>query len=119
MLNRIMIIIAFFAVGVSDASDMSRYDVSKAWDKAVVYVPNQFFTKTVETVEVEKPMPVVVFLHGCGGIHDHERRWAEEIKAAGYIVVLPNSFGIPGREVNCISETSTPSACQRLEASGS
>lgn len=108
MLNRIMIIIAFFAVGVSDASDMSRYDVSKAWDKAVVYVPNQFFTKTVETVEVEKPMPVVVFLHGCGGIHDHERRWAEEIKAAGYIVVLPNSFGIPGREVNCISETSTP-----------
>ena len=91
----------------SKANVIEGYDVSKSWEKAIVYVPGNLFTKTVGSVKVEKPMSVVILLHGCGGIHEHEKRWAETIKSAGFIVVLPNSFAIPNREVNCVSETST------------
>lgn len=77
------------------------YDVSKAWETAPVYVPSSFLVKRVDNVQVDSPLPVVIFLHGCGGINDHERKWANFLKSQNYIVVLPNSFGIPGRPTNC------------------
>ncbi len=77
------------------------YDVSKTWETAVVYVPSNLLAKRVDSVKVDSPLPVVIFLHGCGGINDHERRWANFLKSQNYIVVLPNSYGIPGRLSNC------------------
>jgi dienelactone hydrolase len=41
-------------------------------------------------------------LHGCAGIGEHEKKWAQNLKSEGFIVVLPNSFAIPNREINCI-----------------
>jgi len=96
-----------FAYLVYGGNPAQEYDVRKSWEKAVVHVPGNFSTRTVDTVEVTAPMPVVVFLHGCAGINDTERKWTEFLKAEKFIVVLLNSYAIPNREKNCIPATHT------------
>jgi dienelactone hydrolase len=46
------------------------------------------------------PFPVVIALHGCGGLAGHSepvapryRDWAEQLLKAGYAVLLPDSYG--------------------------
>jgi dienelactone hydrolase len=87
----------------SHSEVIQGYDIGKSWDNATVYVPSNFFPKRVHTVTTEKPMPTVILMHGCGGIGEHEKRWAEHIKAQGFIVVLPDSLAIPNRPKNCDS----------------
>ena len=83
------------------------YDISKSWESAQVYVPSNFLVKNVNNVKVDKSLPIVVFLHGCGGIGEHEKKWAHHLKSEGFIVVLPDSFSIPNREINCIPSSHT------------
>ena len=47
------------------------FDVSKAWESAVVYVPSNFLPKRVIDVKADAPLPVVILLHGCGGMWPH------------------------------------------------
>jgi predicted alpha/beta-fold hydrolase len=84
-----------------------EYDVRKSWEKAVVHVPGNFLTKSIDNVTVDNPMPVVLLLHGCAGINETERRWSNFLKAQKFIVVLLDSYAIDNREKNCISETHT------------
>jgi dienelactone hydrolase len=91
----------------TQAADLSEYEIPKTWEKAVVYVPNNFFSTSVDSVKVEKPLPTVILMHGCGGITDHERRWADFIKSEGFIVVMPNSYAMPNRKQNCDPKTHT------------
>ena len=84
-----------------------KWDISKTWDGAQVYVPGNWFTKAVNTVEVTQPMPVVIFMHGCGGIDQDTRQWAGFLKDNGYIVLLPDSYAMPDRVRNCDPRTST------------
>jgi len=93
--------------GVVNAMSVEDYDVSKSWENAVAYVPYNFFPKKIDSVQVEKPLPVVILLHGCGGIGEHEKRWAQNLTYEGFIVVLPDSFSIPNRQSNCIPATNT------------
>lgn len=83
------------------ALPLEDYDVSKSWENAEVHVPGNFFTKKISTVEISKSMPVVLLAHGCTGITDEERQWSRLLKDNGYVVVLPDSFAIPKRVVNC------------------
>lgn len=106
MLRMLVALIGFIATS-ANAFLVQGYDVSKAWDKAIVYVPGNFLTKTVDTVKTEKPLPTVILLHGCAGIQDHEKKWADFLKSKGFIAILPNSFGIPNREMNCNPSTHT------------
>ena len=99
-LRHLIIILGLFSKSTL-AFMVQVYDVSKAWETAPVYVPSNFLVKRVANVKVDSPLPVVIFLHGCGGINDHEKKWANFLKSQNYIVVLPNSFGIPGRPTNC------------------
>lgn len=103
MILRVIAVFLGFAATAANAFLVQGYDVSKAWDSAVVYVPSNALEKRVDSVKVPSPLPVVVFSHGCGGINDHERKWANYLKSENFIVVLPNSFGIPGRPTNCIA----------------
>lgn len=86
----------------------AQYDISKSWEGAQVHVPGSFFTKSVDNVSVDRPLPTIVLMHGCGGIQQHEGQWAQFLKSQGYIVVLPNSYAIPGRVMNCDPRSSTP-----------
>ena len=101
-------IIGIAVLFLSISASAQKYDISKSWQDAVVLVPGNIFTKTVYTVTVDKPMPVVILMHGCSGIQQHETQWAHFLKSQGYIVVLPDSFAIPGRVMNCDSSSNTP-----------
>lgn len=113
MLHKIIfaILLAFsnnvFAYLVYGGNPAQEYDVRKSWEKAQVYVPGNFLNKTVNNVSVEQPMPVIIFLHGCGGINETERKWAEYLKTEKFIVVMLDSYAIPNREKNCITATHT------------
>jgi poly(3-hydroxybutyrate) depolymerase len=104
-----LIFILFFSYSISvNAFVVQGYDVSKAWEGSQVYVPSNFLVKTVNNVKVDSPFPVVILLHGCGGIGEHEKKWAQNLKSEGFIVVLPDSFAIPNRVINCIPSSNTP-----------
>ena len=42
------------------------------------------------------PFPAVVVLHGCAGIDDHFKAWAEQLKKWGYVALMVDSFGPRG-----------------------
>lgn len=77
-------------------------DVGRSWEKAVVYVPGKLLATTPVSVTVDKPLPVVIYMHGCTGIDfQHDVKWADYIKGLGFIAVLPDSMARPGRQSNC------------------
>ena len=77
-------------------------DVEKSWEDAVVYVPGKTFTTSVSQISFDKPMPVVIYLHGCAGINrQHDASWASLLTGLGFIVVMPDSMARPGRIPNC------------------
>ena len=43
-------------------------------------------------VKLDKPMPVILFMHGCSGIQAAETGWAPFLRQNGFVVVLPDSF---------------------------
>jgi pimeloyl-ACP methyl ester carboxylesterase len=113
MLRKLLLIIlilvskdvyAFLVVG---GNPTQEYDVRKSWEHAVVHVPGNLLTKSVDSVTVSNPMPVIVFLHGCAGINEQERKWANFLKSQKVIVILLDSYAISNREKNCITATHT------------
>lgn len=102
-MKKIFVASAFIAIQtIASAQDL---DPSHSWKSAQVHVPGNWFQKTVDTVEVNKPLPVVVYLHGCAGIREHAAGWASYLKKLGYIVVIPDSFALPNRPSNCDPRT--------------
>jgi hypothetical protein len=105
---RIAIIALTFAFGAAAPTAFAQTaenlgaDVALTWEKAMVFVPGSLFTKTPNKVTVNKPLPVVIFLHGCTGIDPNgDVGWGGFIKELGYIAVLPDSMARPGRKPNC------------------
>jgi dienelactone hydrolase len=61
------------------------------------------------------PFPAVIGLHGCNGLVDQDGKviplygaWGERLSRAGYLVLLPDSFGSRGHGDLCV--VPTPSA---------
>jgi hypothetical protein len=86
-----------FAWAVENQSE----SVSKSWEKAEVFIPGKFFTAVPSKVDVEKPLPVVIYMHGCTGISRNDSEWGSFIKGLGFITVMPDSMARPGRKQNC------------------
>ena len=82
-------------------SDKDIDGVENSWNKADVFVPGNFFTKTPNNVKTDKVYPVVIYLHGCSGITQHDYSWAKYISTLGFIVVQPDSFARPDRKMMC------------------
>jgi dienelactone hydrolase len=77
-------------------------DVELSWEKAPVYLPGRWFATNVNQIDVTKPTPVLIYLHGCSGIYGpHDSAWASFISDLGFIVILPDSMVRPGRLSNC------------------
>jgi poly(3-hydroxybutyrate) depolymerase len=90
----------------SQTAENPGTDVAMSWENAQVFVPGKFLKTAPNKVKVDKPLPVVVYLHGCTGIDpDHDVRWGVFIKGLGYIAVLPDSMARPGRRPNCDPRT--------------
>jgi dienelactone hydrolase len=95
------LIIVSFLMSVQVNAQTQNYDVKHSWDNAEVHVPGKWFSKSVNNINHDIPLPTVIYLHGCAGISDPDRMWAGILKQNGFIVVMPDSFSIPGREKNC------------------
>ena len=106
-ITRLLVIALTFAcsadapMAVAQAAENQGANAAMTWEKADVFVPGRFLTTTPNKVKVDKPLPVVIYLHGCTGIADHDKRWGGFIKGLGYIAVLPDSMARPGRIPNC------------------
>jgi len=94
-----LVLLSIMIVGPAYASPDG---VEKSWDKATVYVPGKWFPTSIDKISVDRPMPVIIYLHGCVGIaRDHDGMWAEYLTTQGFIVVLPDSMARPSRYHNC------------------
>jgi poly(3-hydroxybutyrate) depolymerase len=67
-------------------------DVAVSWQKGTAHVPGKFLTTSPDEIKTDKPLPVVLYLHGCDGIGKTDRRWASFLKDLGFIVVQPDSM---------------------------
>ncbi len=91
---------------VAQRADKADSDVQKSWDGAEVFVPGKTLSTTPNRVAVDRPSPVVIYLHGCTGIErESDVRWARFIQENGFIAVLPNSMARTGRKPNCDPKT--------------
>jgi dienelactone hydrolase len=104
---RLVIVALAFAFSINSPTSFAQTaedqgkSVGKSWEKAEVFVPGGFFTSVPSKVGVEKPLPVVIYMHGCTGISMHDSQWGNFIKGLGFIAVLPDSMARPGRKPNC------------------
>lgn len=80
-----------FSTSITHA-DNNDPDVKKSWNSAKVYVPGNRSETTPDKIKVDKPFPVVIYMHGCSGITNENISWGEYIKDLGYVVVLPDSM---------------------------
>jgi len=86
-------------------SDTEIEGVEQSYDKAEVFIPNKFFTTIPSKIDVDKKYSVVIYLHGCNGIVNHDTQWADFISSLGYIVILPNTLARPNTKIVCDPKT--------------
>jgi dienelactone hydrolase len=60
------------------------------------------------------PFPAVVLLHGCSGIIQTERGWAQELRRRGYVALVVDSFRTRGYREICTDFTRVTRS-QRVE----
>jgi carboxymethylenebutenolidase len=77
------------------------------------YVPIKHGDRTVQAFvvypEVSKKVPVVILIHEIFGLSDWAKEMADELAAAGYIVVAPDLLS--GAGPNGGNSDSTPTRC--------
>jgi len=87
-----LVISVSIPAALASAEDNREADVKMSWDRATVFVPGKTFATTPGKVTVEKPLPVVIYMHGCTGISSHDNSWGNYLAELGYIAVLPDSM---------------------------
>ena len=82
-------------------------DVEYSLERAPVLMPYTGSRVTFSELKLNKSTPVMIYLHGCGGINPYHDiyGWGEYIAKMGFVVVIPNSFERPNRISNCNSGT--------------
>jgi len=88
-------------------SDFNVAGVEQSYENAHVYVPGNFFKTIPAKVDVTRKYPVVIYLHGCTGIVQHDYFWAKHISDLGYIVIQPDSLSRPNVKSVCDPKTQT------------
>jgi len=108
-MKNIFAVIGLFFIFAPSLNSAEK-DVELSWEKAPVYLPGKLLSTTVDRIDITKPTPVLIYLHGCTGIYGpHDLSWASYIADQGFIVVLPDSMARPGRISNCDPKLKVPS----------
>jgi len=102
---------AFSLLGAGCATLGLNAEVARTWETAQVYLPpprawHEAF-RPADVPVPDRPLPTVVYLHGCKGITGNDTGWAAQLTAAGYAVVMPRSFARKYRPTNCEPSTHT------------
>jgi dienelactone hydrolase len=104
----LILMVATVALGARPALAVELETVPIAADAG----RNGPFTALLFRPKGDGPFPAVIALHGCGGLLDgdgalksREEDWAGRLVAAGYVVLLPDSFTARGvREICSVRE---------------
>jgi len=62
------------------------------------------------------PFPAIVVLHGCSGVGRHERLWAQQLVAWGYVAIVVDSFRPRGISSVCNYGMLVPPQLQAVDA---
>ena len=85
-------------------------DLVRTWDEAIVAVPGSdrilrgkdlMDPKNPAISEIQAPLPVVLYLHGCTGIGELEIEFGQSLANQGYLFIAPNSFARRYRPLQC------------------
>lgn len=86
---------ALFALLLAAGACAAPGTTEVARDRFALSIPIE-----VQRPEGPGPFPAIVMLHDCSGLGPHSsgapRRWARELVAEGYVVLLPDSFSTRG-----------------------
>ena len=61
------------------------------------------------------PFPAVVLLHGCEGVSENGRRWAEWLRGQGYLALVVDSWTPRGLKETCTFTVADPPNTARLD----
>jgi dienelactone hydrolase len=76
--------------------------VAASWQHAIVFIPGKRRSWHPYSAAADKPLPVVLYMHGCAGISaQHDLAWGRYLESLGYVVVLPDSFARSDRKADC------------------
>jgi len=81
--------------------------VVQSWQKAVVYLPGTSKHISIDQIKTDKSYPVVIIMHGCGGIESgsENHAWAKLLASEGLLVVMPDSLARTDRKPSCDPKT--------------
>ncbi len=83
-------LLAFLAAGSVEAEAQPRFDAQH------VGGPGSHLDAELWQPNGQGPWPAVVVLHGCDGMRDNYRVWAQRLRDWGYAALLIDSFGPRG-----------------------
>jgi len=110
--------VALLALGIgfaAQAAAQSGAAVDSTWQRARVAIPSgasldravfgdwrdAAVQRAVSAMAPEKPLPAVIYMHGCSGIGPEDEAARILLMEWGFTVFQPNSFARAGRRANC------------------
>lgn len=110
---RIVALAALAAGWLGAAPARAASDLELTWEKAQSAVPDEVDARGIEYItdrdradrlsEAGRKLPVVIYMHGCTGLKDADRKFMKRIAKAGYVVVAPDSMARKYRPPQCNS----------------
>ena len=106
LIKCIFVAVGIFAYSIAYAQGAGT-DVKSSWDNAVIYLPNTSKPTKLNQVKLDKAYPVVIYMHGCGGIDSSSDNhgWAKLLAQQGLVVIMPDSFARNDRKPSCDPKT--------------
>jgi hypothetical protein len=100
VLPRHRLVVALVALAIlTDAEQAAT--VPSTIDAGMVGPPFSNARAELFLPEGSGPFPAMVLLHGCGGVVPHDRVWAQQLVAWGYVAMLVDSFRPRGVDNVC------------------
>lgn len=91
---------------------------AKAEGREAKPLPGKTIIGHLYTPEGQGPFPAVVLLHGCGGIWEWNKVWANRLADWGYVVLSVDSFWPRHRQSVCKNGGLIPASVRALDAFG-
>ncbi|HEX9462005.1 MAG TPA: dienelactone hydrolase family protein [Alphaproteobacteria bacterium] len=77
-------------------------DVARSWTGAMAFLPGDPNSMGVDKLPPDRRRPVVLYMHGCGGMNqENDIPWARYVASQGFIVVAPDRFARANKEPSC------------------
>ena len=91
-------------------------DVARSWNAALVLTPGDPNPKTPADLSGDHKRPVVLYMHGCGGINEeNDLPWIKYVASLGFVVVAPDRFARADKEPSCWPDHSARVLAMRHE----